>query len=185
MSLEDQEKEENFDLALIAALEIDVVPHLGDSRIPDHIVAQLAKVLLQGSKLYELGDVYVPMVNGQQNGHAGVNMDVGLGTTLHGSLLPRERFSYWCFDLLFLICSDITKGKTSSPLFGSSIMLRSMAEQESVRRRLASLSLPSLLNRCRTTMVGYVADESLRGNLPFPRYGFFSWCSFRIGLITL
>jgi hypothetical protein len=36
-------------------------------------------------------------------------------------------------------------------------------------KRLAALSLPSLLNRCRSTLVGYVADESLRGNLPFPR----------------
>jgi len=34
----------------------------------------------------------------------------GHGSTDPGALLPRERFSYWCFDLLFLICSDVTKG---------------------------------------------------------------------------
>jgi len=44
-----------------------------------------------------------------------------------------------------------------------------VADQEDSRRRLAALSLPSLLNRCRNTLVGYVADETLRGNLPFPR----------------
>jgi len=65
--------------------------------------------------------------------------------------LPRERFSYWCFDLLFLICSDTAK------------------DREPSRRRVASLSLPMLLSRCRTTLVGFVADEELRGSLPFPR----------------
>jgi hypothetical protein len=42
-------------------------------------------------------------------------MDVGmsyadLGSTDFGNMVPRERFSYWCFDLLFLICSDVTRG---------------------------------------------------------------------------
>ena len=36
-----------------------------------------------------------------------------LGSTDFGSLVPRERFSYWCFDLLFLICSETTKGAFS------------------------------------------------------------------------
>jgi hypothetical protein len=36
---------------------------------------------------------------------------------------------------------------------------------------LAALSLPSLLNRCRTTLLAFVADEPLRGSMPFPRFG--------------
>jgi hypothetical protein len=32
-SLEDQEVEENFDLSLISSLEIDLVPHLGDTGV--------------------------------------------------------------------------------------------------------------------------------------------------------
>jgi len=40
--------------------------------------------------------------------------------------------------------------------------------------RLAALSLPSLLNRCRTTLLAFVADEYLRGSMPFPRFGFLS-----------
>jgi hypothetical protein len=35
-----------------------------------------------------------------------------LGLTDFGNMVPRERFSYWCFDLLFLICSDVTRGRT-------------------------------------------------------------------------
>lgn len=40
-SLQVQEAEEKFDLALIATLEIDVIPHLGDSRVPDAIIVKL------------------------------------------------------------------------------------------------------------------------------------------------
>jgi len=154
--LEKQEEEENFDLALIGALEIDVVPHLGEKRVPDALVGQLARVLQQGSRLYEseLGsNPHSPVSSSGSRDFEKIEMDGQYenGSTQSGALVPRERFSYWCFDLLFLICSNTTK------------------DQESSRRRLAALSLPSLLTRCRTVMVGYVADEALRGNLPFPR----------------
>ncbi|KAK0441196.1 uncharacterized protein EV420DRAFT_1650111 [Desarmillaria tabescens] len=158
--LDVQEAEENFDLALVAALEIDVVPHFGDPRLPDSLVSQLAKILHRGSLLYE-SDVgptspRSPSPEGavktvSPNTAEFVNANIGHGSTDSGFLLPRERFSYWCFDLLFLICSNTTK------------------DQERSRKRLAALSIPSLLNRCRTTLAGYVADEALRGNLPFPR----------------
>ncbi|KAF7340848.1 Protein MON2 [Mycena sanguinolenta] len=154
--LEKQEEEENFDLSLIGALEIDVVPHLGQKRVPDALVGQLAKVLQQGSRLYEseLGsNPHSPISSSGSRDFEKIEMDGQYenGSTHSGALVPRERFSYWCFDLLFLICSNTTK------------------DQEPSRRRLAALSLPSLLARCRTVMVGYVADEALRGNLPFPR----------------
>jgi hypothetical protein len=38
------------------------------------------------------------------------------------------------------------------------------------RRRVAALSLPALIGRCRSTPASYVADEKIRGSLPFPRY---------------
>ena len=38
--------------------------------------------------------------------------------------------------------------------------------------RVAALTLPSLLNRCRATLLAFVADEYLRGSMPFPRFGF-------------
>jgi hypothetical protein len=130
-SLEAQEAEENFDLALIGALEIDVVPHLGDTRIPDSLVSQLARVLHQGSQLYEsdpesedsrsaspalpdtltTGKVVTRKSRGSQEYEkVRLEREYDLGSTDSGSLVPRERFSYWCFDLLFLICSNTTKG---------------------------------------------------------------------------
>ena len=143
--MEIQEGEENFDLALIASLEIDVVPHLGGPRVPDALVCQLGKILERGSKIYELEDMEFRSISnssstrqygpntpkkGKTNGTskrsspplsmsppsavAKVYLDAhypDLGSTDFGNLLPRERFSYWCFDLLFLICSDVTRGK--------------------------------------------------------------------------
>ncbi|OCH93573.1 hypothetical protein OBBRIDRAFT_885401 [Obba rivulosa] len=173
LPLNTQQEDENFDLALIAALEIDVVPFLGESTIPDYVVSQLAKVLQQGSRLRD-ADPYIPpsppLSNGNltlDNGHEAMpqdgrvssefennkfgQTDVSMGTTETGRFLPRERFAYWCFDLLFLICSDTAK------------------DQIPARRRVAALSIAPLLERCRMTLVEFVADESLRGNLPFPR----------------
>jgi hypothetical protein len=39
---------------------------------------------------------------------------------------------------------------------------------------VAALALPALLERCRFALVSYVADEALRGNLPFPRFVLFN-----------
>ncbi|TFK51181.1 hypothetical protein OE88DRAFT_1807990 [Heliocybe sulcata] len=155
-----QEAEEDFDLALIASLEIDVVPHLGDARVPDYLISHLAKVLHQGSKLVDFSDseyaqtqIPTPTASPGRKSNKAVEKDrvYEMGTTETGRVFPRERFSYWCFDLLYLICSDVS------------------SDQEPSRRRIAALSLPSLLSRCRMTLVGYIADEALRGNLPFPR----------------
>ncbi|KZT30047.1 hypothetical protein NEOLEDRAFT_1153423 [Neolentinus lepideus HHB14362 ss-1] len=158
--LDVQEAEENFDLALIASLEIDVVPHLGDARVPDYLIMHFAKVLHQGSKLVDFsepdhGQSQIPTPTAspgrKSNKAAEKDRQYDIGTTEAGRVFPRERFSYWCFDLLYLICSDIS------------------SDQEPSRRRVAALSLPSLLSRCRMTLIGYIADEALRGHLPFPR----------------
>lgn len=135
LPLELQEAEENFDLSLVASLEIDVVPYLGETSIPDYIISQLARVLQQGSRLRSnddelppspssLPDVSIPRaVDKRSMDQPFQDFDkiqkfgdgyIGVGTTLTGHFLPRERFSYWCFDLLFLICSDTSQGKCSS-----------------------------------------------------------------------
>jgi len=74
-----------------------------------------------------------------------------LGTTAPSLLLPRARFAYWTFDLLFLICAASTQ------------------DQASARQRVAALCLPSLLARCHSVLATYVVDEALRGGVPFPR----------------
>ncbi|KAH8829338.1 hypothetical protein DL96DRAFT_1668827 [Flagelloscypha sp. PMI_526] len=121
-----QEDEENFDLALVSSLEAYVVPYLGSERVPDSTSRHsLHRLFTKGECLLDAPEV--------------------------GKAVPRERFSYWCFDLLFEICSNNCKA------------------DDFARRRLAVLSLPSLLNRCKGTLLSYVADEAIRGNLPFSR----------------
>lgn len=114
-----QEAEENFDLALISSLEIDVLPYIGDSRVPDPLIRQLSKVLQQGSALYESDSKSSasssPITEAlRQPGEFGFGKgglpEGSYGSTDLGTPLPRERFSYWCLDLLFLMCSDFCKG---------------------------------------------------------------------------
>ena len=58
-----QESEESFDLALIASLEIDVVPYIGDHRIPDILVSQLGKIkiLHAGNQAYDIEGGSLPI----------------------------------------------------------------------------------------------------------------------------
>jgi len=118
-----QETEESFDFSLIASLEIDVTPHLGDGRISDHLVGQLARILHKGSLLYNI-PVDLPSQSsliGSIGSHIPIEpVDMErhreFGSTDSGSPVLRERFSYWCFDLLFLICSNTSPGASVSPL---------------------------------------------------------------------
>ncbi|GJJ14425.1 hypothetical protein Clacol_008689 [Clathrus columnatus] len=149
--------EENFDLSVLATLEIDIIPHLGsDPRIPDNVIGSFGKALERASMIsveeeeedrsaieYDLDGLKT--VNG--NGHVAVE-----GRSRQPPVVPRERFSYWCLDLLFLICSDVAK------------------DRESSRRRVAALCLPSLLKRCSTVLANYVADCKLRKDIPVPRH---------------
>lgn len=123
-----QESEENFDLALIASLEIDVVPYIGDRRVPDMLILQLGKILHIGSQICSVtGETsFIPSSGSSSTFSNSASLSIShvapiipvsiderysdLGTTEFRKLAPRERFSYWCFDLLFLICSDTTKG---------------------------------------------------------------------------
>lgn len=199
--LEMQESEENFDLALVAALEIDVVPYLGDPSVSDYLITQVAKLLHQGSCLREVESFEPPSPPPTTDPKPGNNekpdrhrkkmskkrasvtesptidkfgaAESDIGTTDPGQFLPRERFSYWCFDLLFLVCSETSKGKSKGRIPSLSLSdllyLSSRPDRIPARRRVAALCLPSLLERCRRTLVSYVSDEALRGNLPFPR----------------
>jgi hypothetical protein len=111
--LEIQAQEEDFDLALLTELEEHVVPRLGTPRVPDALVAELARILHRGSEVYELEDAPLSSTSfASLSNNKSVDMVhiSDLGSTEPGQLVPRERFSYWCFDLLFLICSRISEG---------------------------------------------------------------------------
>lgn len=92
------------------------------------------------------------------------------GTTAQVVEVGRERFGYWCFDLLFLMCSDVDQGASfwSRPLLVLSLT-HHLSDHGPERRRIAALCLPFLLNRCAAVIRTYVADAPLRGKMPFPR----------------
>ncbi|KAL5513923.1 hypothetical protein ACEPAG_2684 [Sanghuangporus baumii] len=157
LPLEEQEAEEAFDISLIAALETDVVPYVGDTRVPDNVIVQFAKMLLQGSLVHVTEDTSLhehhstPRSASVSDQSTSPTVVEYAGFTVCLPITSREQFSYWCLDLLFLICSDAVK------------------DEEPLRHRIAALSLPTLLQRCSTTLLSYLADEKLRGHYPFPR----------------
>ncbi|GAA5936680.1 hypothetical protein JCM1841_000223 [Sporobolomyces salmonicolor] len=178
-SLDELHAEENFDLALLLSLEQDVLPHIGHSPVPDDLIRDLGKTLQLASRLYELdlpihlgkespvahqqsfsslqpvGADYTPPPTPPEPRFDG-DFDRQVKGAMHGTTVEvaevgRERFAYWSFDLLFLLCSNEAQ------------------DHEPERRRVAALCLPSLLNRCAAVIMTYVADAPLRGKMPFPR----------------
>lgn len=99
-----------------------MIPHFGDLKIPDSLISHLARTLQEGSRLQDFDLDHSPGPDSQppsspdgQKETIFSDRDYDTGTTRSGVTVPRERFSYWCFDLLFLICSDTAKGMSDSP----------------------------------------------------------------------
>jgi hypothetical protein len=92
---------------------MDVVPCLGDDRVPDYLITQLAKILQQGSQLLQDGSNEESPLTPISLKHPEIRSvpeDEEVGSTVPLLAVSRERFSYWCLDLLFFICSDIARG---------------------------------------------------------------------------
>ncbi|KAM0789810.1 hypothetical protein ACM66B_006661 [Microbotryomycetes sp. NB124-2] len=163
-SYEDSRLEENFDLSLLVSLEQDVLPSAGREGVPDELLRRLAKCLQVASRLYSLN---LPGIDGPtlpdgldaepEETRFSTDFDVLatgrdlFGTTAEIIEVRRERFSYWCLELLFLMCSD------------------ELEDVDGQRSRVAALCLPMLLNRCAAVLRTYIADAPLRGKMPFPR----------------
>ncbi|EFP90450.2 uncharacterized protein PGTG_16037 [Puccinia graminis f. sp. tritici CRL 75-36-700-3] len=170
--LDQQQAQENFDLAFVASLELDVLPCLGNSRIPDDIIRGLGMTVQAASRLYtfdleiennrqaivpgkgatSLGQIHPENCRFIDDFAKQAKGDI-CGTTADVTKRPRERFIYWCFDLLFLFCSPATSKKSL----------------ESDLKRVASIWLPILLTRCIAAIRAYLVDAPIRGTVPFNR----------------
>ncbi|KAK4056370.1 Endocytosis and vacuole integrity protein [Microbotryomycetes sp. JL221] len=161
---EDHRHEENFDLALVVSLEQDVLPIAGGRLVPDRMLKQLAKCLQIASRLYTLnlpgidrGSMKGRQDDEQVETRFATDFDVQamgpdlVGTTADIVEVKRERLAYWCFELLFLLCSD------------------ELEDTDGQKIRIAALCLPALLSRCAAVLRTYIADAPLRGKMPFPR----------------
>ncbi len=67
----------------------------------------------------------------------------------------NERFAYWCFDLLFLGCSN---------RFGDAPSEGSESESSP-----GTILLPQLTARCEDTLLSYARDLEIRGMIPMQR----------------
>ncbi|CAE6416233.1 unnamed protein product [Rhizoctonia solani] len=101
LPLDVQDAEENFDLALLSSLEVDVVPHLGGTRVPDHVITQFARILHAASALHAAGS------SGPKSNAESESWEDEDATTESMRSVPRERFAYWAFDLLTLVCAVV------------------------------------------------------------------------------
>jgi hypothetical protein len=106
-----QEKEEDFDRALVESLKNDIFPHLGSSRIPSSLIQHLARTLQEASRLHDFSLTALPSKSdttdsGQIDRSTVSNeREYSNGTVHPGRSVPREHFAYWCLDLLFSACS--------------------------------------------------------------------------------
>ncbi|CEL55426.1 Protein MON2 homolog OS=Xenopus laevis GN=mon2 PE=2 SV=1 [Rhizoctonia solani AG-1 IB] len=105
LPLDVQDAEENFDLTLLSSLEVDIIPHLGGARVPDYVITQFARILHAASTLHTIGG------SGTKSNVGGESWEDEDPTTESMRSVPRERFAYWAFDLLALVCAAVETGK--------------------------------------------------------------------------
>lgn len=106
MTLKQQRAEEDFEYAVLSSLESDIVPRLGNSAIPDDAIIALARSLSAASNLHEPKHEEAPKAAKSPRPDGSVRSPLlPAGSTEDELDLPRERFSYWCLDLLFSMCT--------------------------------------------------------------------------------
>ncbi|KAJ9119007.1 hypothetical protein QFC22_003496 [Naganishia vaughanmartiniae] len=129
----EREKEESLDWPFLQMLETHLLPVLGYPEMSDQTLQALAEIVHSATQLWR----------GVTSSEAG---------TEEIETLPRERFHYWCFDLLFIVTSRT-----------------SVVDDVQSARRTAGFFLPLLVSRCKASLMGYLDELSLRGAIPFER----------------
>ncbi|WVQ95482.1 hypothetical protein IAU59_002579 [Kwoniella sp. CBS 9459] len=134
--------DESFVIAHLDRLQASILHRLGDSRLPDRIIAQFAEVLRKASVLYH----YDTRVNG--------------GTTAPGIPEAQEQLRYWALDTLVV---SATRRKDTA------VAESDIAIREGKQKRVAGLTIAALLKRYQTALERFLEDQKLRGHLPFGR----------------
>lgn len=89
MAPEEREKQEALDYPLLRMLEGSLLPVLGYPEMSDATLQALAEILHSATRLWKRS-----------------------ADSDEVEVLPRERFHYWCFDLLFIVTSRHSIGKS-------------------------------------------------------------------------
>ena len=120
------------------------MPYFGQKHVSDSTIELLAIMIFKGSQLYRLSD--------NINFRASLDSDKPLLVT-DVKLLGREDFSRSCLALLFSLCS------TNEDL-----------QLSEIRRRIARIVFPHLVERTRGSIKTYTRDRPIFGKIPLPRY---------------
>jgi hypothetical protein len=89
MAPEDREKQEALDYPFLRMLEGSLLPVLGYPEMSDATLQALAEILHSATRLWKRS-----------------------ADSDEVEVLPRERFHYWCFDLLFIVTSRHSIGRS-------------------------------------------------------------------------
>ncbi|KAL0093822.1 hypothetical protein F4703DRAFT_1831802 [Phycomyces blakesleeanus] len=164
MTIEELDVDEHFDISVLSVIQNDVVVYMGEPRVPIEVIQKLVNVIRESSRLYyvdanenhhrrEEADQESPRELKEAYGRKSANYrssDI-IGTT--GTIVPvmKESFAYAALRTLFSLCSSEKQ------------------DHLEVRKRIAQVTIPVLLERCETILRNYTADAPLLGRCPFPR----------------
>ncbi|KAI9254748.1 hypothetical protein EDC94DRAFT_678828 [Helicostylum pulchrum] len=151
MKIEELDVDEHFDISVLNVIQNDIVIYMG-TRVPIEVIEKLVNVIRESSRLYYVEDT---MTEEKEDGKSRIlindrSSDI-VGTT--GTIVPvmKESFAYASLMTLFTLCSAEKK------------------DHLEVRKRIAKVAIPVLLERCEIVLKNYTADEPLLGRCPFPR----------------
>lgn len=153
------------------------MPVLGCPSVSDATILRLANALSAASLFYSY------QADPTSSASRPSLFDVGLGnqeddddddgkvygTTADIDSHPKERFSRWCFDVLFLLVEKVEQSEFVDRISIDGKLIDLCIDVES-RQRVAKLVFPLFMRRCTSILAAYLADEPLRGGMPFPRY---------------
>lgn len=160
MSPDAREDEEMFDLVALATIENHVWPLLGRVDVPQVCTTRLSQALAKAShlssaetrdKISTKGPFTPP--DSDVEDESGKRIKRSL-PSVDNDDVPRERFSYWCFDLMILLCSMDRR--------------RDDAAADS-KQKVAILALPDLLDRLIIPLASYVSKTKVHGATPLSR----------------
>ncbi|KAJ3225645.1 hypothetical protein HK099_006478 [Clydaea vesicula] len=163
LSQEELSADEAFDISVLTSIEMDVFIHLGQNHVEDEILKKMIMIIYSGSRLYyprenltsfeRLSETNMrPKINNNIVGptlKVEVSEKYALGTDI--VLTGREDFARSCLSLLFGLCSNTKEDFTD------------------IRKRIAGLVIPHLLEKSRYTLKTYATDKPLFGKCPLPR----------------
>ncbi|KAK9766990.1 Endocytosis and vacuole integrity protein, variant 2 [Basidiobolus ranarum] len=153
MSITDIRTDENFDIEYLDKLQTILFPFMGLPNVPREVITRVIRSLEKGSRLYADSRITEMALETQ-----GRNEIPGL--TTETVAVQREHYAIICLKCLFKLCS------TSNWAFHDSLTEEQTNE---VSKRIAQVTAPILISRCRFILDAYVVDSPLFGKMPLPR----------------